>query len=540
MRRSSLLVASLAVLALAASASAARVYVLKGHGWGHGQGMGQWGAYGYALKGWTYREILDHFYTNTTVGHVSPSTKVRVLLTSGRRSFVLSSASAIDVKSRTLPAGSYTVKRNAAHTRIRIAGMNFKSPVTISSASVLSVDGARFRGVLQVYLLSEKLSVVNRLGVDAYVRGVIPNEMPSTWHLMALRAQAVAARTYALAVTGGCGNAVIGSAVLCRGISDQVYNGREYEQETTDQAVADTRGEVRKYAGLLAVTYFSSSTGGQTAEGTQPYLVSVRDAGDSISYHHYWGPRDTDDDCPGTSRDCVYSPSALAAKLGVASVRDVTVGVRNATDHRVARLDVDTGPSTASFTGAQVRAELGLRSTWFYVGVQNLSASRDRSRCGQAVKLSVLARRVGSPSVFQRPVTRTTWTSIALNKADATHWTATRHPCVSMDYRLVSPNAAGPHVHVAVSPNIAFDAVQPQDGSALTGVVRPLSLAGTRLTVQRDTSSGWTRVARTAIRSDGTFKASFNVVAADYRAKVVPPASSGLVTGYSPRLTVVT
>jgi stage II sporulation protein D len=538
MRRLLLPVVLLAALVFAADASAGRVYVIKGHGWGHGWGMGQWGAYGYALKGWSYRQILSHFYTDTAPGHVSPSRKVRVLLTSGRGSFTVSSTRAIKVDSESFPAGSYTVERNADHTRIRIGGKSFSSPVTISSRALLSVDGERFRGVLQVYL-SGTLSVVNKLGIDAYVRGVVPNEMPASWHRMALRAQAVAARTYALAVTGGCGGGVIGTGVLCRGVSDQVYNGRDFEQATTNDAVVDTSGEVRLYSGNLAVTYFSSSTGGRSATGNQPYLVSVPDAGDSISSHHYWGPRDSDDDCAGTSRDCVYSSASLAAKLGVDAVRGIAVGARNATDHRVVRLDVDTGPSTVSFSGAEARSKLGLRSTWFSVGVQNLTASDTRARCAQAVRLAVLARRVGAPSLYQRPATSTTWTKIALSKKDAAHWATMRHPCVSTDYRLVTPDAAGPRVHVDVMPSIAFDVSQPSNRSGLTGDVRPLSLAGTALIVQRDTGPGWARVADTTIRSDGTFKASFDVTEGDYRAKVVPPDSSGLVTGFSPRLTVV-
>jgi hypothetical protein len=76
-------------------------------------------------------------------------------------------------------------------------------------------------------------------------------------------------------------------------------------------------------------------------------------------------------------------------------------------------------------------------------------------------------------------------------------------------------------------------------GTALNGSVNPL-LPGQTVSIQRQTPSGWTLVKRTTIRSDGTFRATFNVVAGDYRAKVVPPSSTGLVTGYSPVLHVVT
>jgi hypothetical protein len=65
--------------------------VISGHGWGHGLGMSQWGAYGYALHGWTYDKILAHYYTGTAIGRV-PKTTVRVLLVEGARRVVLGSS----------------------------------------------------------------------------------------------------------------------------------------------------------------------------------------------------------------------------------------------------------------------------------------------------------------------------------------------------------------------------------------------------------------------------------------------------------------
>ena len=65
--------------ALASASSAASTLVITGHGWGHGIGMSQWGAYGYAQHGWSYRQILAHYYPGTTIGS-RPSPTVRVLL----------------------------------------------------------------------------------------------------------------------------------------------------------------------------------------------------------------------------------------------------------------------------------------------------------------------------------------------------------------------------------------------------------------------------------------------------------------------------
>src|SRR3954467_6146737 len=68
----------------AGAAPAASVLVLRGHGWGHGLGMSQWGAYGYAKRGWTYDRILAHYYSGTTLGPARIST-VRVLLAQAKK-----------------------------------------------------------------------------------------------------------------------------------------------------------------------------------------------------------------------------------------------------------------------------------------------------------------------------------------------------------------------------------------------------------------------------------------------------------------------
>jgi hypothetical protein len=153
------------------------------------------------------------------------------------------------------------------------------------------------------------------------------------------------------------------------------------------------------------------------------------------------------------------------------------------------------------------------------------------------VRLTVFAHDVGTVSLEQRKDTSSTWTQITLNKVDATHWRATRHPCVSMNYRVKSAQAVGPSIHVKVTPDVAFNELQRAD--ALTGKANPL-LAGNPVAVERRTSSGWTLARTGTLQADGSFSADFDVEEGVYRARVVPPASTGLRTGYSPILHVVT
>ena len=82
LRRTHLVLALVAALAMPAMASADATFTFTGHGYGHGVGMGQYGAQGYALQGWTHEQILAHYYQGTTLGPTT-FTQVRVLLQDG-------------------------------------------------------------------------------------------------------------------------------------------------------------------------------------------------------------------------------------------------------------------------------------------------------------------------------------------------------------------------------------------------------------------------------------------------------------------------
>ena len=126
---------------------------------------------------------------------------------------------------------------------------------------------------------------VNELSLDDYTRGVVPREMPSTWPSEALKAQAVAARTYGA-------RAIRSSSYydICDTTSCQVYGGATSEKSSTNTAVAETAGRILTYQGLPAYTQFSSSTGGVTGQGSQPYLRPVADPWDDWSGNprHSW------------------------------------------------------------------------------------------------------------------------------------------------------------------------------------------------------------------------------------------------------------
>jgi stage II sporulation protein D len=532
MRRVSLLVAVLAALSFASSAAASPLIVVWGRGWGHGIGMSQWGAFGLASgfkvdHPYTHQEILGHYYTGTTVT-TRPTSSVGILLASGRASVHIGSASAFTVGAKTHAAGDPLVTPTATG-RIKVEGLagTFVSPVTVSpGSSALALNGARYRGKLVVSVSGGRLRVVNRVNIEGYLKGVVPRESPSSWPLEALKAQAVAARSYALTSSGKCGG------FLCPDTRDQVYGGLDGEAASTNAAVDQTAGEVVDYGGAVAQTFFSSSSGGQTATpkdgfgpgaGDVPYLQSVADPADvnGTNPNHFWKH--------------AYTAGAFGRALGTGVARDVTV-IRNGSG-RAGTVNVVTAGGTTGRSGFSVRSSLGLRSTRFWVVVTNVTPAPNRSACKKSVTINVFARGVANATLQQKAVTGSSWTAVPLTRVDATHMQATRRPCVSVDYRLVTAYATGNRVHHPVFPNIAFNATQ--NSTSLRGAVNPL-LPGNTVAIQRHASAGWTTVATTTIRSDGTFRANFNVVAGDYRARVRPAASTGLVAGYSPVLHVVT
>ena len=204
-----------------------------------------------------------------------------------------------------------------------------------------------YRGVLEVSPAPSGLMAVNALDLESYIRGVVPAEIPATWPAEALKAQALAARTYALAtrkpVTGFDQYADTRS---------QVYRGMSAEKPTSDAAIAATTGEVVTYAANPVVTYFFSTSGGRTenvensfiGSPAQPWLRSVDDPYDDVSPRHRWGPYRWS----GVHRE----PQARVAREGLVPIdpgdaaRGLPAG-RRRDDRRHGRVHEDHRPAAA-------------------------------------------------------------------------------------------------------------------------------------------------------------------------------------------------
>jgi stage II sporulation protein D len=235
--------------------------------------------------------------------------------------------------------------------------------VTARAGGAVTWDGRPYRGALVVTRSVTAVRVVNVLPVEQYLRGVVPAEMPSAWRPAALDAQATAARSYAL-------RSLRPSAAfdVYADTRSQAYGGIAAEAATTDAAVARTAGVVVTYQGLVVPAYFAASDGGYT-ESVQnvwggaavPYLSGVPDPFDAGAPLHRW-PR------PRT-----FTGAQLGRLLRTGrSVVLVEVSTRGVSPRvRAARVDLASGGSIR-LSGAALAADLGLPSTWFWVGQSDL------------------------------------------------------------------------------------------------------------------------------------------------------------------------
>jgi stage II sporulation protein D len=381
-----------AALAGASAASAqadrepmATVYTFTGRGWGHGVGMSQYGARGQALAGRGAAAILRHYYRGTRLTTARART-VKVLLAQGVASVALSSprrwravgaaaggrghrsvrlAGRAVVGVRPGAGGRTVLLRGARRVATFAGGVRL---VPARGGSVAWGEGApradqRYRGELRAVASGGDLDVVNAVGLEDYLKGVVPREMPPDWGdaaPAALQVQAVAARSYALAtMTPG---AVYD---LFDDDRSQTYGGVASEDPRSSRAVDATRSTVLTYGGTVIRAYFFSTSGGRTenvenvfgGSPSRPYLVSVPDPYDRGSPYHASWP-----DPPS------FTGAGLGRAIGLDGPVDRVEILGRGVSPRVrsARFTARSGES-AVLTGIQVRSALGLRDSWFRV-----------------------------------------------------------------------------------------------------------------------------------------------------------------------------
>jgi stage II sporulation protein D len=354
------LVIALTLAAIAAAlslpAGAAGKWVVPGKGYGHGVGMSQYGAYGFAKKGRSYKKILGHYYKGVEIRQAE-TRSVRVLLTTGLGSLLFTDArkacgKALNAnRSYSFGIAGGGVELNRANgSRIKKCG---NEGAASGGGSVRFSGVGAYRGRLIGRNVGGSLYAINKVGMQGYVQGVIPNEVPASWPRHALRAQAVAARSYALASRVG-GNGYD----LYDDTRSQVYGGRSSETGATNQAAEATAGEVIKAGGRVATAFFFSTSGGRTENSEfvfaepRSYLKSVKDPFDKRSPVHRWRVS--------------FSNSEMRSKLSglfAGKLRRIKV-LKTGRSPRIVRARVVGSKGSTNVSGDTLRFRLGLRSTW--------------------------------------------------------------------------------------------------------------------------------------------------------------------------------
>ncbi|MCW2927845.1 MAG: SpoIID/LytB protein [Thermoleophilia bacterium] len=380
--------------AASASAKVGAEYRLEGRGWGHGIGMSQYGANGYAKRGMSGTEIIQHYYSGTVVAPrpADGPTDVRVLLQSqlAPARVELTSAGLVTQGSATLPlvAGDIVEMRNQGLflivTRVR-AGAPNATLATASAADatiVPEVDGSvralfsgdyassgtRYRGTIVGHRYDGKVSVVNTVPFESYVRGVVGDEMPPSWHAEALKAQAIAARAYALKGI----RTDYDWFDLYSDTRSQVYGGVGAEDSRTDAAIAATAGLVARVGdanGEVATTYFYSTSAGRTAANEQvwggsprSYLRSVASPYEDSQYFLWKGA--------DVKR---YTPAQLGAKLGYSGSFKAASNTLWPSGY-AKEATIATTQGAKILAASTVQSRLGLRSTYFRISYLSIGA----------------------------------------------------------------------------------------------------------------------------------------------------------------------
>ncbi len=341
--------------------------IVEGTGNGHGRGMSQWGAYGWAVdRGWTWTQILDHYYGNTALGDTDTSGTIDVQLkafdgaaTLGVVSYVdnvnwngnvAASMAAIEIAPNLFQVYSASTPAcpppSGAPVGWTPLGVPVAGPVdfttdngpldaarmtTAPADSVLGVCSpagkvTHYRGSVRI---EDGNRVVNRVYIEDYLRGVVPKEIAASWAdagggrgMQAVMAQAVAARSYALQ-PGRWSNGI------CDTQSCQVYFGAAsrattglaaipVEDARSDKAIADTFGKIRMWlaggqgaVGSIVSTEFSASNGPRTAGWPFPVRDDAPGDGTALNKNHRWTR--------------VLDGDALAARHGLGVLTSVTM-----------------------------------------------------------------------------------------------------------------------------------------------------------------------------------------------------------------------
>lgn len=286
----------------------------------------------------------------------------RVLLLQGKGQLVF--ASAADGRGIGVKATNRAMVLGGA--RVLINGKQVATPfLVLPAGGAVVYRQKRYRGSFLVSRNPDgRLNLINLVGVDSYLRGVVPREMDHRWPAEALKAQAIAARSY-----------VLNRRELNRrqrrawdvdnSAMSQVYGGMDAEQPSTDRAVAATSGLVVIHRGKLLPCFFHSCCGGHTADiaavwgRAHPAFRGRRSTFCTNAKYYRWG--------------AVLKADAAARLFGLPGVVTAVEEVNYYRSGRVKQLTLRAGSNRRRISAKKFRRTVGynrIRSTKFKVRIR--------------------------------------------------------------------------------------------------------------------------------------------------------------------------
>jgi stage II sporulation protein D len=475
--------------------------------------MSQYGAYGYAKHGWAYDRILAHYYPGTTLGTATVKS-VRVLLATAKKVTLTSLVpwTATDSTGAKTKLDPGDLKLGAA---LRIDGAATQPPLTFTAGQPLLLEGHAYRGKLLLSTDGKLVTVIDTVGLEQYVKGVVPAEMPSGWSPEALKAQAVAARSYALA------NLAKGRPFDLYGDTrSQVYGGVGAESPAASAAVDATQGQVVLYNGKVADTLFFSTSGGRTASALEstgiavPYLVPVADPYDTLSPYHDWGP---------VLLDAAFVAKELKLSGAVASLRTA-----DGPSGRVKTVTVTSSDdAVVTLTGNQVRTALGLRSTWFTPTLLQLLPVAKTITYGGATTVKGTVGGAGAAALEAKPFGGDWAAAGDLVPGAGGAFAVVVKPAIGTWYRLAWGSARIGLAKIAVAARVTASAT----ASSVAGSVKPAA-PGAPVQLQRQQPDGaWLTVGSARTDASSAWQLSLPGPAGTYRVRCAP--GHGIAAGVS-------
>jgi stage II sporulation protein D len=365
-------------------------FVIKGAGFGHGHGMSQYGAYGAAKEGLSWKQILGFYYPGTTLKTLSSSTTIKVWITADNdNNLRVMPAEGLKVydsndHSLTLPTGSkyrsWRIKRSGAGYRLswkNADGVYTTVPTELdtstwhvsSKAKIVRLrlpNGAtrEYRGTLRLIKRGTGGRTVNKVKLEDYVRSVVPSEMPTSWAPDAVRAQAVAARSYAIRIRDFTSYS---GYDICDTTACQVYGGKATTTSAGNRIVRETAagtaaakataGTIVTYGGQVALTQFASSNGGAMSTGGYPYLKEKDDPYDGVVKSQAWSKT-------------VTAKAVAKAYPSVGTVKQLTITKRDGSGRyggRVSSIKIVGSKKSVTVTGSAFQSKFGMRSSLYKI-----------------------------------------------------------------------------------------------------------------------------------------------------------------------------